>query len=108
MVEISLSGSGGGPGWETGRGYPTSLTVSEMHLLQPLNRKRSVNHRVGWQPAVGRCCRKIGSRLYRWTYRYRRGDPDKQQARQDDASWRRARPPSMTWTALPAPTLTVA
>jgi transposase len=49
------------------------------------------------RPAVGRFCRKIGIRLYRPTYRYLRGDPDKQeQARQDIAALkkkrRRARP----------------
>src|SRR3954467_13565507 len=34
--------------------------------------------------ALGRCCPKIGIRLYRPTYRYLRGDPTKQeQARQD-------------------------
>jgi len=27
MVEISSSGSGGGPGWETAPGYPTVLTA---------------------------------------------------------------------------------
>jgi transposase len=38
------------------------------------------------RPAVGRFCRKLGIRLYRPSYRYLRGDPDKQaQARQDVA-----------------------
>jgi transposase len=43
--------------------------------------------------AVGRFCRKIGIRLYRPTYRYLRGDPDKQeQARQDIAALKKKRP----------------
>jgi len=42
--------------------------------------------------AVGRFCRKIGIRLYRPTYRYLRGDPDKQaQARQDIAALKKKR-----------------
>jgi transposase len=42
--------------------------------------------------AVGRFCRKIGIRLYRPTYRYLRGDPDKQaQARQDIAELKKKR-----------------
>jgi transposase len=44
------------------------------------------------RPAVGRFCRKIGIRLYRPTYRYLRGDPDKQeQARQDIAALKKKR-----------------
>jgi transposase len=44
------------------------------------------------RPAVGRFCRKIGTRLYRPTYRYLRGDPDKQaQARQDVAGLKKKR-----------------
>jgi transposase len=43
--------------------------------------------------AVGRFCRKIGIRLYRPTYRYLRGNPDKQeQARQDIAALKKKRP----------------
>jgi transposase len=42
--------------------------------------------------AVGRFCRKIGIRLYRPTYRYLRGDPEKQaQARQDIAELKKKR-----------------
>jgi transposase len=45
------------------------------------------------RPAVGRFCRKIGIRLYRPTYRYLRGDPNKQeQARQDIAELKKKRP----------------
>jgi hypothetical protein len=41
---------------------------------------------------MGRFCRKIGIRLYRLTYRYLRGDPDKQeQARQDLAALKKLR-----------------
>lgn len=47
--------------------------------------------RASWA-AVGRFCRKIGIRLYRPTYRYLRGDPDKQeQARQDIAALKKTR-----------------
>jgi len=39
------------------------------------------------RPAVGRFCRQLGIRLYRPSYHYERGDPDKQaQARQDIAA----------------------
>lgn len=39
------------------------------------------------RPAVGRFCRKLGIRLYRPSYHYERGDPDKQaQAREDIAA----------------------
>jgi transposase len=39
------------------------------------------------RPAVGRFCRKLGIRLYRPSYHYERGNPDKQaQARQDTPS----------------------
>ncbi len=39
------------------------------------------------RPAVGRFCRKLGIRLYRPSYHYERGDPDKQaQAKQDIAA----------------------
>lgn len=39
------------------------------------------------RPAVGRFCRKLGIRLYRPSYHYERGDPDKQaQAKQDVAA----------------------
>jgi transposase len=42
--------------------------------------------------AVGRFCRKIDIRLYRPSYRYLRGDPDKQeQARQDIAALKKKR-----------------
>jgi transposase len=42
--------------------------------------------------AVGRFCRKIGVRLYRPSYRYLRGDPDKQaQARDDLAGFKKGR-----------------
>jgi transposase len=43
------------------------------------------------RPAVGRFCRKLGIRLYRPSYHYQRGDPDKQaQARQDVAELKKA------------------
>ncbi len=46
------------------------------------------------RPAVGRFCRKLGIRLYRPSYHYERGDPDKQaQARQDIAELKKKRPP---------------
>jgi transposase len=39
------------------------------------------------RPAVGRFCRKLGIRLYRPSYRYLRGNPEKQaQAREDIAA----------------------
>jgi transposase len=39
------------------------------------------------RPAVGRFCRKLGIRLYRPSYRYLRGNPEKQaQAREDVAA----------------------
>jgi transposase len=39
------------------------------------------------RPAVGRFCRKLGIRLYRPSYHYERGDPDKQaHAKQDVAA----------------------
>jgi len=42
------------------------------------------------RPAVGRFCRKLGIRLYRPTYRYLRGNPDKQaQAGTDVAALKR-------------------
>src|SRR3954447_23565503 len=42
------------------------------------------------RPAVGRFCRKLGIRLYRPSYHYERGDPEKQaQARQDLAELKR-------------------
>jgi transposase len=44
------------------------------------------------RPAVGRFCRKLGIRLYRPSYHYERGDPDKQaQARQDMAALKKKR-----------------
>src|SRR5438270_7792715 len=44
------------------------------------------------RPAVGRFCRKLGIRLYRPSYHYERGDPDKQaQARQDIAELKKKR-----------------
>src|SRR5215471_11975074 len=44
------------------------------------------------RPAVGRFCRKLGIRLYRPSYHYERGDPDKQaQARQDVAALKKKR-----------------
>jgi transposase len=46
------------------------------------------------RPAVGRFCRKLGIRLYRPTYRFLRGDPQKQaQARQDVAELKKKRSP---------------
>jgi len=43
------------------------------------------------RPAVGRFCRKLGIRLYRPSYHYERGDPDKQaQARQDIAALKKS------------------
>jgi transposase len=48
--------------------------------------------------AVGRFCRKIGIRLYRPTYRYLRGDPDKQaEARQDIAELKKKVLPTFLW-----------
>jgi transposase len=45
--------------------------------------------------AMHRFCSKIGIRPYRPTYRYLRGDPDKQaQAREDIAALKRGRPPA--------------
>lgn len=47
------------------------------------------------RPAVGRFCRKLGIRLYRPTYHYERGDPDKQaQAEQDIAGLKKKRRPN--------------
>ena len=47
------------------------------------------------RPAVGRFCRKLGIRLYRPSYHYERGDPDKQaQARQDIAALKKKRKPA--------------
>ena len=47
------------------------------------------------RPAVGRFCRKLGIRLYRPSYHYERGDPDKQaQARQDVAGLKKKRKPA--------------
>jgi transposase len=44
------------------------------------------------RPAVGRFCRKLGIRLYRPSYHYERGDPDKQaQAREDIAALKKKR-----------------
>ena len=44
------------------------------------------------RPAVGRFCRKLGIRLYRPSYHYERGDPQKQaQARQDLAELKKKR-----------------
>src|SRR6478735_1360925 len=44
------------------------------------------------RPAVGRFCRKLGIRLYRPSYPYERGDPDKQaQAKQDIAELKKKR-----------------
>jgi transposase len=46
------------------------------------------------RPAVGRFCRKLGIRLYRPSYHYERGDPDKQaQAKQDIAELKKKRQP---------------
>ena len=46
------------------------------------------------RPAVGRFCRKLGIRLYRPSYHYERGDPDKQaQAKQDIAGLKKKRRP---------------
>lgn len=46
------------------------------------------------RPAVGRFCRKIGIRLYRPSYHYERGNPQKQaQARQDIAELKKKRKP---------------
>jgi transposase len=47
------------------------------------------------RPAVGRFCRKIDIRLYRPSYRYLRGNPDKQaQAKQDIAELKKKRRPA--------------
>jgi transposase len=44
------------------------------------------------RPAVGRFCRKLGIRLYRPSYHYERGKPEKQaQARQDMAELKKKR-----------------
>jgi transposase len=44
------------------------------------------------RPAVGRFCRKLGIRLYRPSYHYERGKPEKQaQARQDIAELKKKR-----------------
>lgn len=44
------------------------------------------------RPAVGRFCRKLGIRLYRPSYHYERGNPQKQaQARQDIAELKKKR-----------------
>jgi transposase len=44
------------------------------------------------RPAVGRFCRKLGIRLYRPSYHYERGNPEKQaQARQDIAALKKKR-----------------
>jgi transposase len=44
------------------------------------------------RPAVGRFCRKLGIRLYRPSYHYERGQPEKQaQARQDIAELKKKR-----------------
>jgi transposase len=44
------------------------------------------------RPAVGRFCRKLGIRLYRPSYHYERGKPEKQaQARQDIAALKKKR-----------------
>jgi len=44
------------------------------------------------RPAVGRFCRKLGIRLYRPSYHYQRGKPEKQaQARQDIAELKKKR-----------------
>ena len=44
------------------------------------------------RPAVGRFCRKLGIRLYRPSYHYERGNPQKQaQARQDIAALKKKR-----------------
>jgi transposase len=44
------------------------------------------------RPAVGRFCRKLGIRLYRPSYHYERGNPDKQaEARQDIAALKKKR-----------------
>jgi transposase len=44
------------------------------------------------RPAVGRFCRKLGIRLYRPSYHYERGDPQKQaQAREDIAAPKKKR-----------------
>jgi transposase len=46
------------------------------------------------RPAVGRFCRKLGIRLYRPSYHYERGKPEKQaQARQDIAELKKKRKP---------------
>jgi transposase len=47
------------------------------------------------RPAVGRFCRKLGIRLYRPSYHYERGKPEKQaQARQDLAGLKKKRTPA--------------
>ena len=56
------------------------------HLLKTHGIKTS-------RSAMHRFCRKVGIRPYRPTYRYLRGDPDKQaQARQDLAGLKKGRP----------------
>ena len=48
--------------------------------------------------AMGRFCRKVGIRVYRPSYRYLRGNPDKQaQARQEQAELKRGPRPA-SWS----------
>lgn len=57
-------------------------------LSDPLYKTKGIR---ASRAAVGRFCRKSGIRLYRPTYRYLRGDPDKQeQARQDIAALKKS------------------
>src|SRR4051812_7820437 len=55
------------------------------------------------RPAVGRFCRKLGIRLYRPSYHYERGNPEKQaQARQDFAELKKSRSSYILGAALGA------
>jgi hypothetical protein len=66
MAEIPMSGSGEGPGWETGQGYSTQRILCDRPHLPPRNgvidRRTLLPRRAGKIPLAGPGCPGQGSR----------------------------------------------
>ena len=60
MVEISLSGSGEGPGWATGRGYSTAGFRAILQVAIAADQVELRHH--SWNPGRGAGCKGMGDR----------------------------------------------
>jgi hypothetical protein len=60
MVEISLSGSGEGLGWETGRGYSTRFSIGRLLVERGRNRRASQRSGARWRLVDGERARLHG------------------------------------------------